>query len=140
MPCYRPCSCLFHSPCRVIDPIAAGSLTMPCYRLRCCWHHSLCRVTDPIAAGVTHYAVLQTPSLTVAERGTANDPIIWLDRLSAIFRHLDPQVARGEDHPCREVVMQVGNSSPQWRVINKFKFRTYHCTVGYLLQVRQSPQ
>ncbi|KAB7503111.1 Transportin-3 [Armadillidium nasatum] len=35
------------------------------------------------------------------------DPVIWLDRLSAIFRSVNPTIQNGEIHPCQEVVMEI---------------------------------
>lgn len=35
------------------------------------------------------------------------DPIVWLDRLSVIFSHTTPEVAEGQVHPCRDVIVQV---------------------------------
>lgn len=42
--------------------------------------------------------------------GTKADPVVWLDRLSAIFRHtyLDPPIEdRFEPHPCQDAVTEV---------------------------------
>ena len=44
------------------------------------------------------------------EKNTKNDPVVWLDRLAAIFRNVNPTVQNGEQHPCQEVVMEV-----RWR-------------------------
>lgn len=41
------------------------------------------------------------------EKNTKNDPVVWLDRLAAIFRNVNPTVQNGEQHPCQEVVMEV---------------------------------
>lgn len=41
------------------------------------------------------------------ERNTPKDPVVWLDRLAAIFRNINPIVQNGEQHPCQEVVMEV---------------------------------
>lgn len=44
------------------------------------------------------------------EVGTKTDPVVWLDRLAAIFRHtdLDPPVEdRFEPHPCQNAVTEV---------------------------------
>lgn len=38
-----------------------------------------------------------------------SDPVIWLDRLSAIFRSVNPIIKNGEIHPCQEVVMEVSS-------------------------------
>uniref|UniRef100_A0A2P2I2C8 Transportin-3-like n=1 Tax=Hirondellea gigas TaxID=1518452 RepID=A0A2P2I2C8_9CRUS len=56
--------------------------------------------------------LLEKPEIRQSERGSPQDPIVWLDRLSAIFRHVNPTVATGEDHPCGDVVMKV------WPTIN----------------------
>lgn len=42
-----------------------------------------------------------------------NDPTIWLDRLAAIFSHLNPDVKNSDVHPCQEAVEQV------WPVLAK---------------------
>ena len=39
--------------------------------------------------------------------GSKSDPVLWLDRLAAIFRHVTPSVAEGQPHPCQPVVMEV---------------------------------
>ncbi|XP_071517144.1 transportin-3 [Panulirus ornatus] len=41
------------------------------------------------------------------DKNTKSDPVIWLDRLAAIFRNVNPVVQNGEQHPCQEVVMEV---------------------------------
>ena len=42
------------------------------------------------------------------ERGTKTDPLIWLDRLAAIFRHTSPQVDEtNESHPCQGAITEV---------------------------------
>lgn len=42
------------------------------------------------------------------EVGTKTDPLIWLDRLAAIFRHTDPKIADpNEPHPCQGAVTEV---------------------------------
>lgn len=43
---------------------------------------------------------------TVAE-GSKPDPIVWLDRLAAIFRHTNVSVGVGQPHPCLPVVEEV---------------------------------
>ncbi|XP_042872590.1 transportin-3-like isoform X2 [Penaeus japonicus] len=44
---------------------------------------------------------------TPIEKNTKSDPVVWLDRLAAIFRNVNPIVQNGEQHPCQEVVMEV---------------------------------
>lgn len=42
------------------------------------------------------------------EVGTKTDPVIWLDRLAAIFRHTDPPIEDSfEPHPCQSAVTEV---------------------------------
>lgn len=43
------------------------------------------------------------------EAGTKTDPVVWLDRLAAIFRHtdLDPTINRFGHHPCENAVTEV---------------------------------
>lgn len=42
------------------------------------------------------------------ERGTKTDPVIWLDRLAAIFKHTNPQIDDpNKPHPCQSVVIEV---------------------------------
>ncbi|XP_050298662.1 transportin-3 [Anthonomus grandis grandis] len=41
-------------------------------------------------------------------KGTTTDPVLWLDRLSAILRHVSiHSVAEGQVHPCKPVVLDV---------------------------------
>lgn len=42
------------------------------------------------------------------ERGTKTDPVIWLDRLAAIFKHTNPQLDDPDKpHPCQSVITEV---------------------------------
>ncbi|XP_067009893.2 transportin-3 isoform X2 [Anabrus simplex] len=41
------------------------------------------------------------------ERGTKTDPVLWLDRLAAIFRHTKPSVENGQIHPCQAVITEI---------------------------------
>ncbi|XP_015607153.1 transportin-3 isoform X2 [Cephus cinctus] len=42
------------------------------------------------------------------ERGTKTDPMIWLDRLAAIFRHTNPRIENpNEPHPCQSVITEM---------------------------------
>ncbi|XP_018572626.1 transportin-3 [Anoplophora glabripennis] len=43
----------------------------------------------------------------VPVNGTKTDPVLWLDRLSAILRHMNVAVQEGEFHPCKPVVLEV---------------------------------
>lgn len=44
---------------------------------------------------------------TVVMRGTNTDPVLWLDRLAAVFRYVNVQLNEGQVHPCRDVVTEV---------------------------------
>ncbi|GJQ77535.1 Trn-SR [Trypoxylus dichotomus] len=55
-------------------------------------------------------------------RGTKTDPVLWLDRLSSVFRHVVLAVAEGETHPCRAVVLEV------WPVLSR-TFEKYQTDV-----------
>ncbi|XP_015116799.1 transportin-3 [Diachasma alloeum] len=42
------------------------------------------------------------------DRGTKTDPVYWLDRLAAIFRHTNPQIDNSnEAHPCQSVITEM---------------------------------
>ncbi|XP_018342669.1 PREDICTED: transportin-3 isoform X1 [Trachymyrmex septentrionalis] len=42
------------------------------------------------------------------ERGTKTDPVIWLDRLAAIFKHTNPQIDDpNKPHPCESVLTEM---------------------------------
>jgi len=42
------------------------------------------------------------------ERGTETDPVIWLDRLAAIFKHTNPQIDdSSKPHPCQSIISEV---------------------------------
>lgn len=42
------------------------------------------------------------------ERGTKTDPVIWLDRLAAIFKHTNPQIDDpNTPHPCQSIVSEM---------------------------------
>ncbi|XP_008555701.1 transportin-3 [Microplitis demolitor] len=48
-------------------------------------------------------------------RATKTDPVFWLDRLAAIFRHTNPSVDSNDTlpHPCRDVVTEI------WPVLSR---------------------
>ncbi|XP_012271220.1 transportin-3 isoform X2 [Orussus abietinus] len=47
-------------------------------------------------------------------RGNQSDPVIWLDRLAAIFRHTNPSKEESnEPHPCQSVITEM------WPVLSK---------------------
>lgn len=42
------------------------------------------------------------------QKGTQNDPVLWLDRLSAILRHTSPLIENASAvHPCLNVISEV---------------------------------
>lgn len=43
---------------------------------------------------------------TIVIRGTKSDPVMWLDRLAAVFRNLNVKPTE-QGHPCRDVVTEV---------------------------------
>lgn len=47
------------------------------------------------------------------ERGTNSDPVLWFDRLAAVFRHTKPSVDNGATHPCQPVITEI------WPVLSK---------------------
>lgn len=55
---------------------------------------------------VSHIQKLIEENIPI-EKNTKSDPVVWLDRLAAIFRNVNPIVQNGEQHPCQEVVMEV---------------------------------
>ncbi|XP_037087476.1 transportin-3-like [Pollicipes pollicipes] len=36
-------------------------------------------------------------------KGSRADPVLWLDRLAAVFRHTHPEISNGQVHPCKVV-------------------------------------
>lgn len=41
-------------------------------------------------------------------RGSKTDPVVWLDRLAAIFRYTNPQIENeNQPHPCKDVVTEM---------------------------------
>lgn len=46
-------------------------------------------------------------------KNSKNDPVLYLDRLSSVFRHVTPNVPDNQSHPCVSVVQEV------WVVISK---------------------
>ncbi|CAH1174165.1 unnamed protein product [Phaedon cochleariae] len=50
---------------------------------------------------------------TVPVRGARTDPVLWLDRLSSVLRHVNVNVREGEPHPCKPVVLEV------WPVLSR---------------------
>ncbi|CAG2235276.1 MTR10 [Mytilus edulis] len=53
--------------------------------------------------------------------GSKEDPTVWLDRLSAIFRHTTPVITNGQVHPCQTAVQQVGLSTYSLLTVNGYR-------------------
>ncbi|XP_071056779.1 transportin-3 isoform X2 [Onthophagus taurus] len=49
----------------------------------------------------------------VPVRGTKSDPVLWVDRLAAIFKYVTISVEDGEQHPCKPIILEV------WPIISK---------------------
>jgi transportin-3 len=49
----------------------------------------------------------------VPVRGTKSDPVLWLDRLSSVFRNVNVKAFEGQVHPCKPVIVEV------WPVISR---------------------
>jgi len=70
---------------------------------------------EEIIAAITELCRFQASSLWTLlsnrrqiERGTKTDPVIWLDRLAAIFKHTNPQIDDpNKPHPCESVLTEV---------------------------------
>lgn len=71
---------------------------------------------DEIAPAMRELCCFQASSLwtlitdrITIERGTKTDPVIWLDRLAAIFKHTNPQIDDdpNKPHPCQSVITEV---------------------------------
>lgn len=41
------------------------------------------------------------------EKCTKTDPVMWLDRLAAIFRATNPMLEDNNSHPCKEAIEEV---------------------------------
>ncbi|XP_014259711.1 transportin-3 [Cimex lectularius] len=41
------------------------------------------------------------------ETGTKSDPAVWMDRLAAIFKHINPKLQNGQLHPCQPVITEI---------------------------------
>lgn len=70
--------------------------------------------TDQLPTAMRELCMLQAkPIIELIEndfvpvRGTKSDPVIWLDRLSAIFRNTQVTVQNGEVHPCQPVINEM---------------------------------
>ncbi|CAG0883896.1 unnamed protein product [Cyprideis torosa] len=64
---------------------------------------------DAIQAAAKGIVSMQTAALTkTLQNGDHNrtDPVMWLDRLTTIFRHLNPQLQSDQAHPCSQVVSE----------------------------------
>ena len=40
-----------------------------------------------------------------AAKNSSKDPALYLDRLAAVFRNVNPRMEEGQVHPCQEVVI-----------------------------------
>ena len=45
--------------------------------------------------------------LPSVQSGTSNDPCVWVDRITAVFRACTLDLREGETHPCQPVVDEV---------------------------------
>ncbi|KAG1670798.1 Transportin-3 [Nymphon striatum] len=69
---------------------------------------------ENVSAGMKQLCLLQVSVLVEILKtdeqvkiGSKTDPVIWLDRLSAIFRHTNPIVSEGEMHPGQAVIEEI---------------------------------
>ncbi|XP_064490151.1 transportin-3-like [Ornithodoros turicata] len=66
---------------------------------------------DKITQGLRELCKIQLESLVhaISQEGGGDkpDPIVWLDRLAAIFRHTNVTAVSGHTHPCLPVVEEV---------------------------------
>ncbi|XP_018403619.1 PREDICTED: transportin-3 [Cyphomyrmex costatus] len=70
---------------------------------------------EGITSAITELCCFQASSLcklladrVPIERGTKTDPVIWLDRLAAIFKHTNPQIDdSNKPHPCQSAVTEM---------------------------------
>lgn len=49
--------------------------------------------------------LVKNDNVSIENRNPSTDPVLYLDRLSCVFRHMSPKVGPNEEHPCEEVVM-----------------------------------
>ena len=70
---------------------------------------------------ICYLPVQSTSEKTVPETNTSTDPIYWLDRLSAILRHLVTKTNNEKD-PCVVAIVEV-------RINFSFKFSFYLCYI-----------
>nr|CAI5836961.1 unnamed protein product [Callosobruchus analis] len=75
---------------------------------------------NDITAAVRELCFMQLKPLSelieqniVPVRGTKTDPVLWLDRLGAIFKFIKVNVGDGEPHPCKPVILEV------WPVLSR---------------------
>ena len=48
--------------------------------------------------------IMDVPRQTKIVKHSLQDPVLYLDRLSAILRHISPELPPGAPHPCKEAV------------------------------------
>ena len=60
---------------------------------------------------MTFTAICSLPQLmqglTSVQSGTSNDPCVWVDRITAVFRACTLDLREGETHPCQPVMEEV---------------------------------
>lgn len=73
-----------------------------------------CMPHTEIPAALRELCLLQTnPLCQLMEqninvlRGTKTDPVVWLDRLSSVFRHVTVRLVEGETNPCKSIALEV---------------------------------
>ena len=52
--------------------------------------------------------------LPSVQSGTSNDPCVWVDRITAVFRACALDLREGETHPCQPVVEEVRITRDYW--------------------------
>ena len=58
-------------------------------------------------------AIMDAPKQAKIVKHSLSDPVLYLDRLSAILRHISPNVPPGTAHPCKEAVEEI------WPVLSR---------------------
>ncbi len=70
-------------------------------------------------------------TLQVQLKNTPRDPVVYLDRLAAVFRAAKPEVAHGQQHPCAAVAAEL------WPYLSR-TFHTFQVTSKSLYSIRIS--
>lgn len=76
---------------------------------------------------ICYLPVQSTSEKTVPETNTSTDPIYWLDRLSAILRHLATKTNNEKD-PCVVAIVEVCIN-----IIFEFSFICYYVILWYMM-------